>query len=48
LPKPLIQVTLIEGVFSHARRQEMNRKVTDAMVSIEGETMREVTCLVVE
>jgi 4-oxalocrotonate tautomerase len=45
---PLIQVKLIEGVFSDAQKQEMIRKLTDAMVSIEGETMREVTWVVVE
>jgi 4-oxalocrotonate tautomerase len=45
---PLVQVKLIEGVFSDAQKQEMIRKVTDAMVSIEGETMREVTWVIVE
>jgi 4-oxalocrotonate tautomerase len=45
---PLVQVKLIEGVFSDAEKQEMVRRVTDAMVSIEGETMREVTLVVVE
>jgi 4-oxalocrotonate tautomerase len=45
---PLVQVKLIEGVFSDAEKQEMIRKVTDAMVSIEGETMREVTWVVIE
>jgi 4-oxalocrotonate tautomerase len=45
---PLVQVKLIEGVFSDAQKQEMIRKLTDAMVSIEGENMREVTCVVVE
>ena len=40
---PLVQVKLIEGVFSDAQKQEMIRKLTDTMVSIEGETMREVT-----
>ncbi len=45
---PLVQVKLIEGVFSDAQKQEMIRKVTDAMVSIEGETMREVAWVVVE
>jgi 4-oxalocrotonate tautomerase len=47
-PMPLVQVKLIEGVFSDAQKQEMIRKLTDAMVSIEGETMREVTWVVVE
>jgi 4-oxalocrotonate tautomerase len=45
---PLVQVKLIEGVFSDAQKHEMIRKVTDAMVSIEGETMREVTLVIVE
>ena len=45
---PLVQVRLIEGVFSDAQKQEMIRRVTDAMVSIEGETMREVTWVVIE
>jgi 4-oxalocrotonate tautomerase len=45
---PLIQVKLIEGVFSDAQKQEMISKLTDAMVSIEGEAMREVTWVVVE
>ena len=45
---PLVQVKLIEGVFSDAQKHEMIRKLTDAMVSIEGEKMREVTWVVVE
>jgi 4-oxalocrotonate tautomerase len=45
---PLVQVKVIEGVFSDAQKQEMIRKLTDAMVSIEGEKMREVTWVVVE
>jgi 4-oxalocrotonate tautomerase len=45
---PLIQVKVIEGVFSEAQKGEMVRKLTDAMVSIEGENMRPVTWVVVE
>ena len=45
---PLVQVKLIEGVFSDAQKQAMIRKITDAMVSIEGESMCEVTLVVVE
>jgi 4-oxalocrotonate tautomerase len=45
---PLVQVKVIEGVFSDSQKQEMIRKLTDAMVSIEGERMREVTWVVVE
>lgn len=40
---PLVDIQLIEGVFDKAQKQEMIRKVTDAMVSIEGEAMRPVT-----
>jgi 4-oxalocrotonate tautomerase len=45
---PLVQVKVLEGVFSDAQKGEMIRKLTDAMVSIEGEPMREVTWVVVE
>jgi 4-oxalocrotonate tautomerase len=45
---PLVQVKVIEGVFSDAQKQEMIRKLTDVMVSIEGESMRGVTWVVVE
>jgi hypothetical protein len=33
---PLVNVKLIEGVFTPAQKQEMVRKLTDTMVSIEG------------
>jgi len=45
---PLIQVKVIEGVFSSEQKREMVRKLTDAMVSIEGENMRPVTWVVIE
>ncbi len=45
---PLINVKLVEGVFSAAQKQEIIRKLTDTMVSIEGENMRPVTWVVVE
>jgi 4-oxalocrotonate tautomerase len=45
---PLVNVKLIEGVFTPAQKQEMIRKLTDTMVSIEGEAMRSVTWVVVE
>ena len=45
---PLVQVTVIEGVFTEAQKREMVRKLTDAMVSIEGENMRPVTFVLVE
>ena len=45
---PLINVKLIEGVFTPKQKQEMIRKLTDTMVTIEGENMRAVTWVVVE
>lgn len=45
---PLVNVKLIEGVFTSAQKQEMIRKLTDTMVSIEGENMRSVTWVVIE
>jgi len=40
---PIVDIHLIEGVFDKNQKQEMIRKVTDAMVDVEGETMRGVT-----
>jgi len=45
---PLIQVKLIEGVFSDSQKKQMAKALTDAMVQIEGEAMRSVTWCVVE
>lgn len=45
---PLVNVKIIEGVFSDSQKQEMVAKLTDAMVSIEGENMRQVTWIILE
>ena len=45
---PLINVKVIEGVFSTPQKQEIVKELTDAMVRIEGENMRQVTWVVVE
>jgi 4-oxalocrotonate tautomerase len=45
---PLVNVKLIEGVFSDSQKREMVEKLTDAMVSIEGENMRKVTWVMIE
>ena len=45
---PLIQVKLIENVFTAAQKKQIITKLTDAMVSIEGENMRPVTWVVIE
>ena len=45
---PLVNVKVIEGVFTEAQKRQMIHKLTDAMVSIEGENMRPVTWVVIE
>ena len=45
---PLIQVKLIEEVFTPEKKQEIIKKLTDAMVSIEGENLRPVTWVIIE
>ena len=45
---PLLNLNLIEGVFTPKQKQEMIRKLTDTMVSIEGETLRAVTWVVID
>ena len=45
---PFIQVKLINEVFSAEEKREMITKLTDAMVSIEGEHLRPVTWVVIE
>jgi 4-oxalocrotonate tautomerase len=45
---PLIEVKLIEGVFTTARKKEIITKLTDAMVAIEGENLRPYTVVLLE
>ena len=40
---PLIEVHLIKDVFNSEQKEQIIGKLTDAMVSIEGENMRGVT-----
>ena len=40
---PLVDIHLIEDVFTPAQKQVMIEKVTEAMISVEGESMRGVT-----
>jgi 4-oxalocrotonate tautomerase len=45
----LIQVTVIAGVFTTQQKEEIVERLTDAMVAIEGENMRQtVWCIVDE
>jgi 4-oxalocrotonate tautomerase len=45
---PLVNVKVIEDVFSPEQKREMVERLTETMVSIEGENMRGVTWVVVE
>ncbi|HZQ24768.1 MAG TPA: tautomerase family protein [Terriglobales bacterium] len=45
---PFIQVKLIDEVFTPSQKKDIITKLTDAMVSIEGEHMRPVTWVVIE
>jgi 4-oxalocrotonate tautomerase len=45
---PWINVKVIEGVFSAEQKTQIIRKLTDAMVDVEGEAMRPVTWTVIE
>lgn len=45
---PLINVKLLEGVLTPKQKLDVIRKLTDTMVSIEGENARPVTWVVVE
>ena len=45
---PLVNVKVIEGVFSPEQKHEMVRRLTDALVEIEGENMRPITWVLVE
>ena len=40
---PHIQVNVIKGVFDSEKKREVIEKLTDTMVSIEGEPLRSVT-----
>ena len=40
---PLVDIQLIRGVFTPDQKKQMIQKVTDAMVTVEGESMRPVT-----
>jgi 4-oxalocrotonate tautomerase len=45
---PLINVKVIENVFTDEQKSQIAERLTDAMVSVEGENMRGVTWVVVE
>ncbi len=42
---PLVTIDVIENVFTPAQKNEIIEKITETMVGIEGEALREVTSL---
>ncbi len=45
---PLVTIKVIEGVFTADQKQQMIDRVTDAMLSVEGESMRPVTWVLID
>ena len=45
---PLINVKIIENVFTPEQKVDIIERLTDAMVTVEGENMRAVTWVVIE
>ena len=45
---PIVNVKVIEDVFTPEQKTQMITKLTDAMVEIEGENMRGVTWVYIE
>jgi len=45
---PLIEVKVIENVFSPEQKLEMIERLTDTMVEIEGESLRSATLVTIE
>ena len=42
---PMVNIEVIKAVFTPAQKQQWIEKVTEAMVSVEGEGLRGVTCV---
>jgi 4-oxalocrotonate tautomerase len=45
---PLINVKVIENVFTAEQKRDVVERLTEAMVSVEGENMRAVTWVIIE
>ena len=45
---PIVNVKLIEDVFTPDQKQQMIEKLTEAMIEVEGENMRPVTMVYIE
>lgn len=45
---PLVQIRGVKGYLSLEQKQELIRKVTEAVLSVEGEGLRDVTWVTIE
>ncbi len=45
---PLANIKIIEGVFTDSEKQQIIERVTDALVTVEGEGLRDKTVVIVE
>lgn len=45
---PLATIKVIEGVFSAAEKQQMVEKVSEAMIAVEGDALRDKTFVLIE
>ena len=45
---PIVNVKLIEGVFSAQQKRQLIEKLTEAVVQVEGENLRSVTWVYIE
>ena len=45
---PLANIKVIEGVFTDDEKRQMIEKITDAMVAVEGENIRDKTVVIIE
>jgi 4-oxalocrotonate tautomerase len=45
---PLANIKVIEGVFTDFEKQQMIKKVTEALISVEGEQLRDYTLVILE
>ena len=48
LEMPFAAIKVMEGVFSDDEKQRMIEKVSEAMLSVEGENLREKTVVILE
>jgi 4-oxalocrotonate tautomerase len=45
---PFANIKVIEGVFSKEQKAKLIEKITEAMIEVEGESMRPLTWVVIE